>query len=127
MFVEYVPVAPGAEAITMDERRALVNAAASFRKRFPAAFIAFPGEEEQFGGCLAAGRGFVHVNASGDLEPCPVAPYSDVNLRTTSFKAGLQSDLLSAIRNDHALLRDMSGGCALWANRERLMALQETA
>jgi len=129
MFVEYVPVAPGteAQAITMDERCALVNAAASFRKRFPAAFIAFPGEEEQFGGCLAAGRGFVHVNASGDLEPCPFAPYSDVNLRSMSLKAGLQSDLLSAIRSDHSSLRDVSGGCALWANRERLMALQEAA
>jgi len=26
------------------------------------------------GGCLSAGRGFVHVNAAGEVEPCPFAP-----------------------------------------------------
>lgn len=42
-------------------------------------FLSFSGDEKYVGGCLAAGRGFFHINANGEVEPCPFSPYSDVN------------------------------------------------
>ncbi len=44
-------------------------------------FIEVPGDEDEIGGCLGAGKGFIHISAEGDVEPCPFAPYSDMNLR----------------------------------------------
>jgi MoaA/NifB/PqqE/SkfB family radical SAM enzyme len=86
-------------------------------------FIAVPGDEEEIGGCLSAGRGFVHINANGDLEPCPFAPYSDTNLRDSSLREALQSDFLKAIRANHKHLRETEGRCALWVNREMVESL----
>ena len=45
-----------------------------FHNKYRALFVNVPGDEKDFGGCLSAGRGFVHVSAEGDLEPCPFAP-----------------------------------------------------
>ena len=76
------------------------------------------GDEEQFGGCLAAGRGFVHIGPDGSLEPCPFAPYSDTSVADTPLKDALASRLLRAIRDNHAELKETRGGCALWRKRE---------
>jgi hypothetical protein len=43
------------------------------------------------GGCLASGRGFVHINASGDLGPCPFAFYFDTSLKSVGLRQGLRS------------------------------------
>ena len=96
---------------------------ASFRSRFKAAFIAVPWDEEEQGGCLASGRGFVHINAAGDLEPCPFAPYSDVSLKQMALKEALRSPFLAVMRENHDLFAETSTGCALWNNRERVRAL----
>lgn len=74
-------------------------------------------------GCLSAGRGFVHINATGDIEPCPFAPYSDINLRDSSLKDALQSEFLKTIRQNHRELSETEGGCALWVKREWVRSL----
>ena len=124
-FVEFVPVESGSEELVLndEERRTLSAAVARCRAAFDALFIAFPGDEEQFGGCLAAGRGFIHVNPWGDLEACPLAPFSDVNVRSTGLREGLGSPLLRKIRENHHLLEETAGGCALWDKREEVNAL----
>ncbi|MGA2508149.1 MAG: radical SAM protein [Chitinispirillaceae bacterium] len=125
IFVEYVPVEENSArlALTQDQRSALIRTAAGLRKEFRALFIAFPGDEDEFGGCLAAGRGFVHISPSGDLEPCPFAPYSDRNVAATSLKRALRSPLLDKIRGNHANLKETAGGCALWQEREWVASL----
>jgi MoaA/NifB/PqqE/SkfB family radical SAM enzyme len=119
VFVEYVPVEPGTEALVLDDgrRTALYERIALLNTKYPALFIGFPGDEDAFGGCLAAGRGFIHVSSSGDLEACPAAPFSDTNLARVSFREALRSPLLSRIRSHHHLLTETNGGCALWTNR----------
>ena len=90
----------------------------ALRAEFPGMFVAFPGDEELYGGCLAAGRGFVHISPDGRLEPCPFAPFSDVNLRDVSLKQALQSSFLQKLRENGQHLTETRGGCALWARRE---------
>jgi MoaA/NifB/PqqE/SkfB family radical SAM enzyme len=89
----------------------------------PAMFIAFPGDEEQYDGCLAAGRGFMHINPSGKVEPCPFAPFSDTDLHFNTLREALSSEFLAKVRKNHHLLKEGKGGCALWANREWLRNL----
>jgi len=125
LYVEYVPVEPGSEPLVLsgsDKKRLNAFADISARKH-PALFIPFPGDEDQFGGCLAAGRGFVHISADGDVEPCPFAPFSDVNLKNITLTQALSSDFLSRIRANHHLLKEGEGGCALWHNRDWLAGM----
>lgn len=124
-FVEYVPVEAGSEPMVLSktEKKRLHDFSVASERKYPALFVPFPGDEEQYGGCLAAGRGFVHVSASGDVEPCPFAPFSDKNLKNSSLKDALTSDFLSKVRENHHLLTEGDGGCALWHNREWLARL----
>lgn len=108
------------------QRNSLVCRAAELDRRHPGLILTFPGDEESLGGCLAAGRGFAHVNADGGLEPCPMAPWSDVNVADVGLKAALSSRFLRRIREDHESLKS-DGACALWENREwTRKALEET-
>ena len=124
-FVEYTPVTEGTEGwlLTDEQRTSLLILRDSFRSQYRALFIAIPGDEDEIGGCLSAGRGFVHVNAMGDVEPCPFAPYSDVSLRDMSLKDALKSEFLRRIRENHGQLSETEGGCALWVEREWVESL----
>jgi MoaA/NifB/PqqE/SkfB family radical SAM enzyme len=128
-YVEYIPVEEGTEneVLTESQKAGLEALTQSLRDRFKAEFIAFPGDEERYGGCLAAGRGFIHVGPDGSLEPCPFAPYADVRLSEVGLKDALRSDFLAAIRNNHDNLTETRGGCALWANREWVRSLLPSA
>ncbi len=124
-FVGYVPIERGPEnwILTPEQRHSLIRLTYEFRSRFPGLFFSFPGEEEKFGGCLSAGRGFVHINPEGDLEPCPFVPYSDTNLRDFSLREALQSEFLRKIRQNHEQLGRVYGSCALWEKREWVRSL----
>lgn len=82
-----------------------------------------PGDEKTSGGCLAAGRGFFHINSQGGAEPCPFSPYSDINVRDTSLKEALHSDLFQKLQNQNILLEDHAGGCILFEKKEIVEAL----
>lgn len=77
-------------------------------------------DEIDVGGCLSTGRGFIDVNAEGDVGPCPFALVSDSKLRNVSLKEALQSDFMSRICRVPELSKYIGGGCALWKNRERV-------
>jgi len=121
-FVEYVPIDPGSKHLVLNQaqKAGLQKRVDELCARLPGLFIAFPGDEDPYGGCLAAGRGFLHINPSGMVEPCPFAPFSDTDLRHSSLRDALKSKLLQKIRAKHHLLKETEGGCALWANREEL-------
>jgi MoaA/NifB/PqqE/SkfB family radical SAM enzyme len=130
-FVEYTPIKEGTEdwMITKEQRDKIMETVKMLRKKYKALFIAVPGDEEEIGGCMSAGKGFVHISADGNVEPCPFAPYSDTNLREMSLKDALQSRFLKSIRDSHEHLSETEGGCALWVKRQwvRSMLKQETA
>lgn len=119
-YIEYIPCAEHTEHLipTPEQRLILQEKLESYRKSHKMLFIAFPGDEELFGGCLAAGRGFIHVGSSGNVEPCPFSPFSDTQLSDKTLKEALCSPLLKAIRDNHERLSEHQGGCALWENRE---------
>ena len=119
MLTEYTPVTPGTENwVLSEEQKANVIAIRnSLRKKYSALFIALPWDEDEIGGCLSAGRGFVHISAEGNVEPCPFISYSDTNLKNISLKDALQSKMLKTIRENDGELKEIKG-CALWEKRE---------
>jgi MoaA/NifB/PqqE/SkfB family radical SAM enzyme len=126
-FINYVPVESGTEALELEPEqvRRLEERLARHRRTLPALFIAFPHDEIALGGCLAAGRGFVHINAYGDVEPCPFSPYSDRNLNDVSFEEALASPLLQSILGSGVVLDETDGRCALWKRRDWVASLLE--
>ncbi len=124
MLVEYTPVKEGTEdwVLTQEQRSEMIRIRNAFRAKFPALFIALPWDEDDIGGCLSAGRGFVHISAEGNVEPCPFVPYSDTNLKDVSLKEALQSKMLRTIRENHGQLQE-THGCALWERREWVRSL----
>jgi MoaA/NifB/PqqE/SkfB family radical SAM enzyme len=124
IYVEYTPIEPGTETLVLDgtQRITLCQMMRKFQTEYNGLFVSFPGDEEMYGGCLAAGRGFVHVSPDGSLEPCPFAPYSDTSVKERSLREALQSEFLKAIRQNHGNLVETAGGCALWTNREWVLS-----
>lgn len=114
IFIQYVPAETGTEDLvpTREQRELVIRSMKEFNRKYPAFFIGIPGEMELFGGCLAAGRGFVHVNPCGNLEPCPIVPVSDVNLKSVPLREALQSHLLRSIRRNYRSLH-ANGRCLL--------------
>jgi MoaA/NifB/PqqE/SkfB family radical SAM enzyme len=124
-YINYVPVEPRTEHLQLpaEQVQDFERLLSEYRKTLPCLFIAFPHDEVALGGCLAAGRGFVHINAYGDLEPCPFSPYSDRNLAESSLLEALQSPLLRSIRDSGVKLDETDGRCALWVRREWVQSL----
>ena len=121
IFVEYVPVTEeGRELAPGDSERAYLRGEiARLRAERPEmVYISFPGDEKSSGGCVAAGRGFFHINSHGGAEPCPFSPYSDVNVRDSSLREAMNSGLFRALRDNGHLLEDHVGGCVLFEKRE---------
>lgn len=124
-FVEHLPLGQEAEDLSLTSQQRHVRGArvAAFHTRLPALFVTFPGETSSYGGCLAAGRGFLHVSPEGHVEPCPYSPFSDASLKEMSLVEALQSSFLRRIREQEEHLRSSPGECALWANREWVRSL----
>lgn len=125
LFLEYTPVLNGTEGLVLSrpQRRVLMERMDEFHRTLPALFIAVPGHEAAVGGCLAAGRGFIHITARGKVEPCPFAPFSDTDVAEHSLKSALQSDLLRTLRQYPEKLRVTQGGCCLWQQRDWVRAV----
>jgi len=124
-YINYIPVEPGTEHLQLpiDRVAAFEQLLTTYRKTLPCLFIAFPHDEIALGGCLAAGRGFVHINAYGDVEPCPFSPYSDRNLTEVSLLEAINSPLLRSIRESDVKLDETDGRCALWTRKEWVKGL----
>lgn len=130
IFVEYVPAAAGSGNLAPGEKERvyLRNEIKRMREqRQEMVFLSFPGDEKSSGGCIAAGRGFFHINSHGGAEPCPFSPYSDINIRNSSLKEALHSPLFTALQTGDILMDDHDGGCVLYEKRELVGQLMKNA
>ena len=127
-FPEFVAISPTDYKLVPDnqQREYIANTISTLRKKYPAVFFT-SSDEDQFGGCLGAGKGFLHINAYGDVEPCPMAPFSDINLNKYTLKDGLKSKLFSEIRNSEALFDEKTSksGCSLWDKRDWVRSISQ--
>jgi MoaA/NifB/PqqE/SkfB family radical SAM enzyme len=126
IFVEYVPVSADTVDIAPGdaERELLESRLVGIRALFDDCIIvSFPGDEKASGGCLAAGRGFFHINANGCAEPCPFSPYSDTNIKNISLLQALDSPLFRKIQSGDMLIGEHQGGCVLFEQEEAVKKL----
>ncbi len=127
--IEYVPSGEEDEALCLTEqqKKQLRENEERLYREHDMLIVTLPGDEEKYGGCLASGRGFLHISSTGALEACPFAPYSDTNIKDKPLKEALKSDLLMKIRDNHHLLKESRGGCALKENSAWIEALSASS
>jgi MoaA/NifB/PqqE/SkfB family radical SAM enzyme len=106
-----------------DERARFREAMLSYRENKSIYIIHSPGDEEFFGGCVSAGRGFAHITPAGDLTPCPVSNIATHNLTTSSLREALASPLFTSICENEHLLEVDGVPCALLSHPEEVEAL----
>ena len=126
IYVEYVPVSDESTdlALTDEQRDMLLCSVNSIREEHQEmVFVSFPGDEKSSGGCIAAGRGFFHINSHGGAEPCPFSPYSDINVKDTSLKEAMHSKLFTVLQDQDVLKDDHKGGCVLFEKRDLVQSL----
>lgn len=120
IYVEYVPTANGTEHLAPNDgdREIMKELLKNLREeKAGMLFISFPGDEKTSGGCLAAGRGFFHINSHGGAEPCPFSPYSDTNIRNMPLSKAIDSPLFKKLRLTSCIEGDHRGGCVLFEKK----------
>lgn len=125
VYVEYVPVNPDTALLAPEDedREYMKKRLMALREKYPElVFISFPGDEKTSGGCLAAGRGFFHINAYGGAEPCPFSAYSDTSLKEVSLEQALESPLFLNLQSSGTLMTEHAGGCVLFEQEEIVKA-----
>lgn len=125
-FIEFVPVNEEGKSLAPDDddREFMKKELKRLRESYPEmVFVSFPGDEKSSGGCVAAGRGFFHINSHGGAEPCPFSPYSDINVKETSLKDAINSKLFKALNEQDILIEDHAGGCVLFEKRAQVEAI----
>jgi MoaA/NifB/PqqE/SkfB family radical SAM enzyme len=127
MFIEQIPPS-GCEngtQLTPEQRARFREVVVQYRDRATggAYIIHSPGDEEALGGCVSAGRGFAHVNPSGDVTACPVSPLATHNVRRANLREALASPLFSMIRENGHLLETEGHPCGLSAHAQELEAM----
>jgi MoaA/NifB/PqqE/SkfB family radical SAM enzyme len=112
--------------LTKEERVGFRNQILEYRTKKPIYIVHSPGDEEYFGGCVSAGKGFAHITPSGDLTPCPISNIATHNLATSTLREALASPLFKEIRQNEQLLETEGLPCALFAHPKEFEELAKT-
>ena len=84
----------------------------------------FPPDEYADGEpCQAAGFGMVHINADGNVEPCPFSHYAVDNVTETPLAKILGGEFLTRIRENICTLPNPTKSCLLNQHPEKVAAL----
>ena len=126
---DYVPVGSRADrtlAPTAEEQLWLRERLTKIERRAPIFLMHMPDDEYAVAGsCMAAGRGFLHVNAQGYVEPCPFSHLASDTVREKPLKEVLRAPLFAYIRDHPELLTQPHMGCALFEHRAELEQVAE--
>jgi MoaA/NifB/PqqE/SkfB family radical SAM enzyme len=104
----------------MEYKKAAVE---SLNKEGRPLLLNFPPEEYRSSACQAAGIGFVHINADGNVEPCPFSHYAKDNIRDKDPVEILQSDFFARLRERTATMPNPSGRCLLFDNERMVRSI----
>ena len=125
-FFTYMPVGSGAPTdlmATAAQREYMYRQVRKFRLTKALFTMDFWNDGEFVGGCIAAGRNYLHINAGGDIEPCAFIHYSDSNIRDKTLLEALRSPLFMAYRAGQPFSGNLLRPCPLLDNPGALAAM----
>lgn len=126
----YMPVGKAAVPelmATAEQREMMYHKIREYRSTKPLFTIDFWNDGEYVDGCIAGGRCYCHINASGDVEPCAFIHYSDSNIREKSLLDAYRSPLFMGYRRNQPFNGNMLRPCPVLDNPGALTAIVEEA
>ena len=124
----YMPVGKDAKVdflATPEQRAYMYRRIREIRATKPIFAMDFWNDGEFSEGCIAGGRRYLHINATGDVEPCAFIHYSNVNIHDVSLLDALRSPLFMAYRKRQPFNENLLRPCPCLDNPEMLAAMVE--
>ena len=116
----YMPVSenPDLSLMPTPEQREYLRTegAASIRTRKPLFVMDFWNDAPYVGGCIAAGREYLHINSNGDVEPCIFTHFAADNIKDKTLSDALGSAFFTAIRDRQPYSENLLRPCMLIDN-----------
>jgi len=123
-FIEQIPTGEGDGIVPIPEEKRLRFRETVLRYRSRETGAAYlvhsPADEEFFGGCVSAGRGFAHVTPTGDVTACPFSALATHNVSTSTVSEALAGSFFTMIRENGPMLETHDHPCSLAANADKL-------
>jgi len=129
-FSAYMPTGSGTDGewmLSAEQRAYFHRQLKAFRKTKSLMTIDHWNDGDFMGGCLAGGRGYVHINAGGDVEPCLYVHYSDSNIREKTLLQALQSPFCKSFHEQQPFNANLLRPCPMMDSPERIVKLVEDA
>lgn len=101
-FFQFLPIGKDPDLSLMatpQQRGQLRQKINEMRGKSPIFLADFWNDGPFMGGCIAAGRRFLHINNKGDVEPCAFAHFSVDNIKNKSLKEALNSPFFKFLRS----------------------------
>jgi len=101
-FFQFLPVGKDPDLRFMPspkQRNLLREKVAQIRGRLPIFIGDFWNDGIFLGGCIAAGRRYLHINNKGDIEPCGFVHFAVDNIKNKGLKEALNSEFFRLLRS----------------------------
>lgn len=115
-YFSYVPVGREPDVnlmCTPEQRLKLRDGIKRIRQTRAMGVIDFWNDGHLTGGCISAGRKYLHINHRGDVEPCAFVHFSDINVHDHSFVDSLKSTYLQEIRSHQPFDENLMRPCQI--------------
>ena len=129
-YFHYMPVGNDAAPELLpspEQREYMYHQIRHIRETKPIFAMDFQNDGEFVGGCIAGGKLYCHINASGDVEPCVFIHYSGANIREKSFLECLRQPLFLEYRRGQPFNDNLLRPCPMLENPERLPEMVKRA
>ena len=124
----YIPIGRNPDfslMITPEERASLVNRVIEIRNNKPIQIADFWNDGNLTQGCIAGGRRYFHINASGEVEPCAFVHFAIDNIRNKPLKEILDNPLFKAYQKRQPFSHNLLRPCPIIDNPEELREIVE--
>jgi MoaA/NifB/PqqE/SkfB family radical SAM enzyme len=101
-FFQFLPVGKDPDINLMaspQQRHQLWQKVNEIRRSLPIFIGDFWNDGPFLGGCIAAGRRYMHINNKGDVEPCAFAHFAVDNIKNKTLKEVLNSEFFRFLRS----------------------------
>lgn len=102
-FFQFLPIGKDPDLnlmATPQQRNCLRQKVSEIRGRLPIFIGDFWNDGLFVGGCIAAGRRYLHINNQGDVEPCAFVHFAVDNIKNTTLKEALNSEFFRFLRRN---------------------------
>jgi MoaA/NifB/PqqE/SkfB family radical SAM enzyme len=122
-YTDYIPFEKNKEdafILTDEDRMLKEKALRQIKKEAKPSVFNLPPDEYDQGECMAAGKGMIHINADGNVEPCPYSHFAADNIRDSSIMEILQSDFFKELRATIKTLENPRKECLLFSHKKEV-------